>query len=214
MRNLGIIAGLILLVPTSAARAQESVASPASASVPTPAKRLELGASVLPMALGHIGGGQQALIPSTDAAFAYGIGVSLSVRIVAGLSVGLAPQTVFNVKGQDDAERSATEYDIMARVAYAHAVMPRLTVYGEVLPGYSVISLPSHLTNIEGSTLNDPTGFVLGFGAGAALDLADMFFVNLGLGYQVGFQQGSVGRCEFDFKTRYARIAFGGGMKF
>ena len=199
--------------PESVAPAPESVAAPASPS-DEPVHRLELGASVLPMARGRIGGGQEALFPSTDAAFAYGIGLSFTVRIVSGLSVGVAPQAVFNVKGQGDSENGATEYDFMARIAYAHAVLPRLTLYGEILPGYSAISLPSHRLNIEGATVSNPEGLVLGFGAGAAMDLAEMFFVNLGLGYQLGYQHGSVGGTDFDFKTNFLRIALGGGVKF
>jgi hypothetical protein len=228
MLKLGIIAGLMILAaPAGEARGQcaapagvpstspaaDSVAAQVGPSSGQPTRRLELGASVLPMAFGRIGGGQQALLPSADAALAYGVGVSLSYRIVSGLSVGLAPQVLFNVKYADSPDSSATEYDLMAKVAYAHVVSPRLTVYGELLPGYSVISLPSHLANVEGSSLSNPKGLVLGFGAGTAMEVADKFFVTLGLGYQLGFQSGSVVGNDFDFKTRFLRIALGGGVK-
>ena len=33
-----------------------------------------------------------------DASFAYGFGLSASFRVIAGLSVGLAPQVIYNVK--------------------------------------------------------------------------------------------------------------------
>ena len=237
MRKLGVIAGLIFVARAGGIRAQgeapavepsvarrrigrpgagvvapapESVAAPASPS-DEPVHRLELGAwssrwHAVESAAARRLCFRRRMPPSPTES------LSFTVRIVSGLSVGVAPQAVFNVKGQGDSENGATEYDFMARIAYAHAVLPRLTLYGEILPGYSAISLPSHRLNIEGATVSNPKGLVLGFGAGAAMDLAEMFFVDLGLGYQLGYQHGSVGGTDFDFKTNFLRIALGGGV--
>jgi opacity protein-like surface antigen len=100
----------------------------------------------------------------------------------------------------------------MARIAYEYAVIPRLAVYAEFLPGYSIISLPSSVTFL-GEKPPSPKGFVLDFGAGAAFDITDQFFVNLGIGYQMGWQNTSGGGGQ-DYKTRFLRIALGGGVKF
>jgi hypothetical protein len=223
MRKVAILVGLLSSAFTAAAAAQDgaptgepagaSLASSAALPAGWPTQRLELTAAVLPMVFGTIGGGQEVLFPSADAAVAFGVGVSVGYRIVSGLSVGLAPQILFNVKGDDDAESAATEYDLLARVAYAYPVLPRLTVYGELLPGYSVLSLPAHFRNVEGAAVDNPKGFVLVVGGGAALDLTDKLFVHLGIGYQVGFQRGSVGGRSFDYKTEFLRVSLGGGVR-
>lgn len=85
-------------------------------------------------------------------------------------------------------------------MAYSYAVVAKTTVYGEVLPGYSIISW-------SGPTAK---GFVLAFGAGVALDLSDRLFANLGVGYQAGKQMWNN---DYDFTTRFLRIAIGTGMK-
>ena len=77
------------------------------------------------------------------------------------------------------------------------------SVYAEVLPGYSIIKSPA-----------TPVGFVVGFGAGVAMAMTDRFFVNLGAGYQLGFQKWKAGANTYDTSTRYLRVALGGGVKF
>jgi hypothetical protein len=234
MRKAGMLVGVALLALTNVARAQDnagaaepsaSAAEPAAApagdraastapeAVAGPKSRMHLGLAFLPMVLGKTGGGQEVLFPTRDAAVAFGIGVSLGYEVAPGLSVGIAPQALYNVKGKDNPDPSATEYDIMARLVYARAVVPKLAVYAEVLPGYSVISLPSWATNIEGAQVSNPKGFVLAFGAGAAMDIANRFFVNAGVGYQLGYQKGSAGSADFDYKTKFVRFALGGGVK-
>jgi hypothetical protein len=52
------------------------------------------------------------------------------------------------------------------------------------------------------------------FRRGWAFDVTDQFFVHFGIGYQLGFQKMSVLEYELDMKTRFLRIALGGGKKF
>jgi hypothetical protein len=184
------------------------------ATVPPGETKMQLGLAFLPMVLGKVQGGNEALMPAADAATAYGIGASFGYNVLPGVSVGVAPQVLFNVKPKDDANAAAIEYDLLARIAYARPVAPGVTIYAEVLPGYSVIMLPSQLTNIEGASVSNPKGLVVAFGAGASMDVSDRFFVNLGLGFQLGSQKGSIAGTSFTDKTKFVRIALGGGMKF
>lgn len=149
----------------------------------------------------------------------HGIALSLGYNVVAGLSLGVAPQFFWNLNTNDNRYKSDTELDLMARIAYAYKVIPKLAVYAEVLPGYSIVSYQVFITEDRVGALSSDRarGFVLGFGGGAAYDLTDMFFANLGIGYQLGFQ--NVPNVSFTSatdhaRTRFIRIAVGGGLKF
>jgi hypothetical protein len=180
--------------------APEAVKAPAAA---TSDSKMQLGLNLLPMLLGKVSGGGG----STDLAFAYGVGLSFGYVVIPGLTVGLAPQGVFNVKAKNapSGTTAAKEYDIMARVAYAYTVAPKFAVYAEVLPGYSIISNPS--------PANAGKGLVLAGGVGAMMDVTDQVFVNLGVGYQMGFQKASVAGISGDEKTKFLRIAVGAGIR-
>jgi hypothetical protein len=213
MRKPSTLFGLTLFALATPARAQESapatavavppadeaattspppaVAAPAppaenvavaSGSAPAqtapPHRKLEVGLSFLPMALGKFTSSPGGTPKTVDASFAYGAMLSVSYEVLSGLVVGLAPQYTFNVKDKLSPE-AAKELDVLARVAYAYRPVETITVYAEVLPGYSVILPP------EGSAARGP---VLAFGAGFAMDMTDRIFVNVGGGYQIGFQ--------------------------
>ena len=141
---------------------------------------------------------------TADAAFAYGAALSASYEILSGLLVGLVPQFTFNVKDQKSSE-VAKQFDVLARVAYAYRPADTITVYAEVLPGYSFILPPAG---------GIPKGVVLAFGAGAAMDLTDRFFANVGAGYQIGFQSRKEESTELETRTKYVRVTLGGGVKF
>ena len=55
---------------------------------------------------------------------------------------------------------------------------------------------------------------VLAIGAGCAMDMTDRFFINIGAGYQIGFQSQDEGIHQMELRTRYVRLAMGGGVKF
>jgi hypothetical protein len=146
---------------------------------------------------------------SAETYFAYGFGLSAGYEVLPGLVVGIAPQVLLNVqpKPSDTVHPpAAKEYDLMARIAYESRIVDTITVYAEVLPGFSRIS-PSDDT-IES------TGLVLAIGAGCAMDLDDRFFINLGGGYQMGFQSQTAGVHQMELRTKYVRVAMGGGVRF
>jgi hypothetical protein len=205
--------------PTAGADTERSAAAaPSLMAAPLPPAaeredRMYVGVAFLPMVLGKLQGGNEALIPSTDAAVAYGVGLSFGYTFVRGLSIGVAPQVLFNVKPKGDPNDAATECDLLARLAYTHALTRSFAIYGELLPGYSVVVLPGRLTDAAGVDVSHPKGMVVAFGAGASLEITDRYFVNLGLGFQLGSQKGSVGGISFNDKTKFVRIAIGGGVR-
>ena len=201
-----------LAPPPAAATPAPPTESVAAATATPPAqpaasrRKLQLGLSFLPMALGRFTATPGGLPPQTaDAAFAYGAAVSGAYEILPGLLLGLAPQLTFNVKAKTDSQ-AAKQLDVLARVAYAYQPVDTISVYAEVLPGYSLIIPPTSATV--------PRGFVLAFGAGAAMDLTDRFFANVGVGYQMGFQNRVEKAGSFETRTKYVRVALGGGVKF
>lgn len=228
MRTTSTLLGLTLLALAGSARGEEaaSAASAAPAAVPSAgesaaasqgaksepaaedstaatsvvkARKLQLGLAFLPMAAGKIMVAPSGRAEETDAAFAYGLGLSLDYLVWDGLSVGLAPQMSLNVKAKSGSGQTAKQADLLLRVAYSYSVVDNIRIYAEVLPGYSLL-----LTDDTGK------GFVLVLGAGVATDLTDRVFVNVGAGYEMGFQKFS-GR---DDSTRFIRVALGGGVRF
>ena len=230
MRKVSTILGLALFALAGSARAQneaappenappaldangapvaaapETVAAPAAAPAASESK-MQLGLNLLPMALGKMSSTDPfsgASVPG-DLAFAYGVGLSFGYAVIPGLTIGVAPQALFNVKGKDANGTASKEYDIMARVAYAYTVAPKFAIYAEVLPGYSVIS--------NASPANAGKGLVLAGGVGATMDVTDQVFLNLGVGYQMGFQKISQSGVNIDEKSKFLRIAVGAGVK-
>jgi hypothetical protein len=212
MRIRGTLIALSLLAWSGPARAEEPAPATVAAtgSAAAPRRPFLLGASFLPMALGQYTFSDSFTSTTTqDAYFAYGVGLSGSYELLRGLLVGLAPQAIFNVQAKpSDAAyaKAMTELDFMVRVAYAHHVVDTIAVYAEALPGYSLI-IPADNAAVS-------KGMVLGFSVGAAVDLIDRAFVNIGAGYQVGFQSQTQGIHHPELRTSYVRVAIGAGMKF
>ncbi len=228
MRKPSLIVGLVLFVPISTARAQEEAPKtpaseptaapakvvPAPAVASSPANNFQVGVAFLPMLLGKVSTGPSGNATSSNLDAAYGVDLSFGYRVLAGLSVGVAPQVVFHLSSKDSAGypviESEKEYDLMARIAYAYTVVPKLDVYAEVLPGYSFVT---YNQIILGSQAPKAHGVVFGGGVGAAFAITDRFFAKAGVGYQVGFQV-SHGIRDNDVKTKFLSIALGGGVRF
>jgi len=212
MRTKATLVALSLLMIAATARADDGASATVAASGPPAAshRRLQLGLSFLPMAMGKYKFSDTFETTTTqEAYFAYGVGLSASYEVVRGLLLGLAPQLIFNVqpKPNDIANPPASrELDIMARVAYQVRFADTVSAYVEALPGYSLV-LPS-------DNAGTSKGLVLGFGAGVAVDMTDRFFVNVGGGYQIGFQTLLAGIHDTQLRTRYVRVAIGGGVRF
>jgi opacity protein-like surface antigen len=205
--------GLLLFATVSIARAQEE-APTVTESTAAPTNNFQFGVTFLPMLLGKVATGPSGSNTSSDLDFAYGVGLSLGYRILAGLSVGIAPQVVFHLTSKDSAGYSVIdaekEYDLMARIAYAYTVAPKLDVYAEVLPGYSLVT---YNKIVLGSQPPRARGMVLGGGLGAAFAITERLFANVGVGYQQGFQT-SHGISDRVVETKFIRIALGGSVKF
>lgn len=228
MRKLSLIAGLMLLALPGSTRAQDETpagaaeaepaesteAAPPPAAAAAPESKMRVGIAFLPMLMGKVGAGDTNDLGWDDMKTAYGVGFLFGYKVIAGLSVGVAPQILYNVNGKDDPNDASTQWDLMARIAYEYTVIPKLDVYAEVLPGYSIVQF--HGRSMLGTTPPNPKGLVIGFGAGAAYDITDRFFANLGVGYQMGFGEYSVEGSDQDqgYRTKFLRIAVGGGMKF
>jgi hypothetical protein len=218
MRRL--IVGLVLMAQVGAARAQdETHAAPAtegeaSAALQAPADKIQIGVALLPMLLGKVAAGPSGEITSAKLDAAYGIGLWFGYRVARGLSVGVAPQVILHLNAKDsdgypvlDSEK---EYDLMARIAYAYPVLPKLEVYAELLPGYAIVTYDKIIMGLPAPLAR---GMVVGGGVGAMLAVTDRVFANAGVGYQLGFQRSSGSR-DVDVRTRFLRIALGGGVRF
>ncbi len=182
----------------AAAPAPEAVAAPAAAPAVSDSK-MQLGLNLLPMLIGKT----KTDAGSNDMSMAYGVGVSFGYAVIPGLYVGVAPQALFRVNGKPAAGDSAKAYDLLARVAYVYTVAPKIGIYAEVLPGYSIVSLPAPISK-------SAKGFVIAGGVGAMMDVTDQVFVNLGVGYQYGLEKVDSAKSNLS----YLRIAVGAGMKF
>lgn len=228
MRKASTLVGLTLIALSAGARAQEAapaspppapppppvaavplsapaatVVAPAPAPQPSP-RRLELGVSALLMGFGRLTSYNGIETTTADASVLYGASVSLSYRVIAGLSVGLAPQVIFGVNAKDSDASASTEYNFMGRVAYTLPVFDALSVYAEALPGYSMKS---------GSRW--AKGFVLAVGGGVMLGLTDRTFANIGAGYQLGYQNLALGAgAVHPDREDFVRVAVGGGVRF
>jgi hypothetical protein len=190
--------------PAKAGPAEANVAAaPAAAQPAAGPRKLQVGLSFLPMSMGKYTYVKTTDPVSEEAHFAYGLGLSGVYEVLPGLLVGLAPQLTLNVRPKSAAD-GAKELDVMARVAYAYRLPDGISVFAEVLPGYSMILLK------KGAA---PKGMVLAFGAGCAMDLSDRTFASIGVGYQIGFQNQS-GSVTVENRTRYLRVALGGGVRF
>jgi TolB-like protein len=187
---------------TATAPAQPLIAAPAPEVAPVASgNKFHIGINFLPIALGKMAFSGS---PSADLKFTYGVGILAGYEVL-GLSVGIASQFLPGINCNDCTGDAAKEYDFMLRVAFAYTVMPKLAVYVEVLPGYSILAVPY---------ADNPKGFVLAFGAGATFDITGQLFANLGIGYQRGYQATDGNNHYDDFCTKFLRIAVGLGMKF
>ncbi len=213
MRTTSTLLGLTLLALTGTARAEDAAPTApadsdlaaATAAAPSTGgqRRLQLGLAFLPMAKGKFTS-TVSTTTTVPAAFAYGVGFTGAYEIWRGLSVGLAPQLIFNVKDKTSSD-VAKELDVFARLAYAYPVVETISLYLEVLPGYSLILPPA------GGT---PRGFVFAFGGGCVMNLTEQVFANVGLDYQTGYQTREEDGATFEVRTKYYRLALGGGVRF
>jgi hypothetical protein len=194
----------------AAAPAGDAAAAPAPApeAAPPPAaapaaseSKMQVGLNLLPMVLGKTKSEVLGESVSGDMKLAYGIGLTFGYAVIPGLYVGVAPQFLLNVKGKDDPGDASKAIDLLVRVAYVYTVAPKIGIYAELLPGYSIVMPP------EGDKAK---GLVIAGGVGGTFDVTDQIYLNLGVGYQYGLQKAG----DLKMNLSYLRIAVGAGMKF
>jgi hypothetical protein len=202
MHKTSFAVALTLVALAGTARAQEVVSSPASR------PRREVSLSLLPMGLGRFTQSGGGMVTTDDAAFSYGLAAHIGYAVIPGLTIGLVPQLILNVKPKVQPGDAATEIDLLARIAYSQQVVDSIGLFVEVLPGYSLIHPPN-------SAGDNSMGLVLSFGGGVTMPLSERAFVTFGAGYQVGFQKlPPADKAPEGPSTRYVRVAIGVGTKF
>jgi len=172
--------------------------------------KMRLGLNVVPMPFGTLKFSAPGFSSvSSDTKFAIGAFPFFDYLFTPNLFGGLAVQYTFNIKSKDQTSGDASkQLDIMLRLGGGAYVADKLQLYGYLSPGYSIIMVPSS------AGTNNPKGFMLGFHAGAMYDVAPSAFLNLELGYQMGFQSVSQSGVTADFKSNFFQIGVGGGIRF
>lgn len=148
---------------------------------------------------------------SEDLDTAYGIGGQLDYWATPQISIGLAPRLIFNVipEDADDDDDSASQLDVAVRVQYNHQANPQLTVFGFAAPGFSVIMLPE-----EAEGIDNPKGFILGFGGGIRYGIGGKTFLQAELGYQLGYHGTEFMDVDLTFATNLLHLGAGVGATF
>lgn len=142
---------------------------------------------------------------STDTVIALGFVGHADYVISPNLMIGLMPQVLFNVKGEND-DDSATQLDLMARLTGMFPLNEGLNLFGYGAGGYSFIFVP----DLD----DDPNGLVLDLGGGASYSLGPTTQLNFDLGYQLGFQGVSVNGRSIDIQTNFLHFGVGIATRF
>jgi hypothetical protein len=139
----------------------------------------------------------------------FGLAPAIDYSINQYFFVGFSPQLIFGIKGDNSGGNSdsSKELDLLVRVGGNAPIADRIQLYGYLAPGYSIVMLPDSIP------IDNPSGFVLGFHAGAMFDLTPNVFLNAQIGYQVGFQDVTVANTTGDFKTNFLQFGLGGGVR-
>lgn len=192
MKHIRVLAGVLIF------------AAPAVAS----AGKLSAGAQIAVAPLGsvHVEIDNSDYEEDFDLSVAYGIAGQVDYWVTPKISVGLAPRVLLNLKLKDstlDSDDAAKQIDIPVRVAYNHMINDKLTGFGYLALGYSMIMPP-------GDDAETNSGVGIGFGAGGRWALNEKMFTTAELGYDIGFQKEENGA----FATKFLHIGLGVGSHF
>jgi hypothetical protein len=218
-KKIGLV-GLMVVAIAGTARAQDSTV--ATASAPAPKRKMHVALMFLPMSNGSFTAVYGGMPATLDAAFAPGGAISVGWEVAPGLTVGLAPQLLLNVKPKEDPittdPAASMEIDAMVRAAYAYPLTDTIAVYAAVLPGYSLV---------KPKTGDPAKGLVIAGEIGGIMNLTERAFVSLGGGYQKGYQTRTdtsrmkdmngvetVKMVTTDVRPEYWRVALGVGYRF
>lgn len=182
------------------------VVAPGSAhaqAVPGPASesKLWLGGQLGLSPIGTLNGESPGTSVSADASTAFELGGRVEYQVTPLIAIGFAPALGFRIKGKADND-SAWQLDLPLRVAVGGDVMPELRVYGFAAPGYTFLFVPSDL---QGDSMT-ASGFMIGFGGGAAYRIAPKLALSGELGYQFRFPSGSLRGTDVSYQANYLTL--------
>jgi hypothetical protein len=166
-------------------------------------------------------GGQVQLIPvaeltiddgddseSEDLNTTVGFAGIVEYAVHPNVSIGFAPRFIIGLE-PDGAEDSASQLDLSARITGRLPVAPKVDLFAYAAPGYSLIFPPDN----DLIDFGTPSGFILGFGGGAAYKVTPTLSVVGEVGYSLGFQSTTVEalgqEADADVKTNLLHIGLG-----
>ena len=201
MLRLGL---LILLVPAAAA-AQPAPAAPAASqtsatTLADPPMWGGLAIDVLPKGSIAVSDHTTGTSLSSDTTTTAAVTGLFDVRVWKFLSVGLWPTYITNVQAHN-ANDSASELDLRARVTAAFAPGPRVRLFAYGAAGFSWVFPPNEM----GVSEPDDTGPCFTFGGGAAYGVGTRTALAADIGYQIGLQSAS----GLDVHVSYLHIGIG-----
>jgi hypothetical protein len=203
IKSVFAFAVVLAAVAPELAQAQGMTEAPAEATAPAESKAW-LGAhfGMSPSGTMKVDVGSM-LSGESGTSTAYEVGGQFEYRITPFISIGAAPALVFNVQG-DGAKKSATLLDLPLRVSAGADVAPSVRLYGFAAPGYTILFPPSE------SAMNDnASGFMIGFGGGAAFKVAPKVALTGEVGYQFRFPSQTVQSVDVSLQVNYLTFAVG-----
>ena len=167
--------------------------------------KMRVGVTLVPTPVGrlHAGSGSEATFANP---FTFAVMTTFDFVPHPNVFIGLAPSYTFHIRaeGADQIDPSR-EFDLLLRFGYTALVADRLHAYGYVAPGYSFIS-----GAVQGAPSQGP---VVGLHGGGLFDLTSTVFLDVELGYQAGFQQGSSSSMGNDLRASLLQIGAGIGVR-
>jgi hypothetical protein len=201
-----VVAGVVGLVAPGLVHAEApgAPASGGSLGAPGPESKLWIGGDFGVSPVGTLKASAQGQSSSLDSATAFGIGGLIDYHVTPIISVGFAPNLLFNVKATSDND-SGSELDLPIRVSAGGDVAPKVRLYGFLAPGYSIYFPPS---NGQGD-IGHPSGFMLGLGGGAGFQVAPKVMLTGELGYQFRFSSVNFAGTDISLQINYLTFAAG-----
>jgi outer membrane protein with beta-barrel domain len=194
--------GAVGVVAPGSAHAQ-AVADPASG------PRMWVGAQLGLSPIGTLKADVAGTPVSGDAETAFEVGGRFEYQVTPLLSIGIAPSFRFHIKSKDDPD-SESQLDVPLRIAAGWDVAPMVRVYGFAAPGYTFLFPPN---DPQGNSTS-ASGFMLGFGGGAAYRLAPKFTLSGELGYQFRFPSGSADGMDVSYQDNFLTLTVGAAAGF
>lgn len=196
-----VVVGAVVAPGLAHAQATEEASATATAE---PDAKIWLGGHVGVSPVGTIKAEVLDMTVENDTEVAFEIGAHFDYRVMPFLSVGLAPAVILNIKGEN-ATDSASQLDLPLRIAGGANVFPKLRLYGFAQPGYSILFPPSD----DSGETRHPSGFMIGFGAGAGFHVAPRLAITGEIGYHLRFLSDSEQGVELTFQDNYLTFSLG-----